>query len=166
MQPESTPTHLNRAEFLRSLGLSTGALMALYCMGTLTSCSKGGDDPTPATPTTPTTGITGNSDPSKGAVDFTLDLTNANFSKLTTQGEFVQVGSIVVANAKGTMVALSNVCTHQGGTLQYRAATNDFRCDLHGGLYSTTGAVLASPPTVAVKAYKATQTGNSLKVTA
>jgi cytochrome b6-f complex iron-sulfur subunit len=168
MQSESTtPTQqsINRAEFLRSLGLSSGALMALYCMGTLTACSKsGGDDPAP-TPT-PSSGITGNNNPSSGAVDFTLDLTNANYSKLKTDGQFVQSGGLVIANAKGTYVAVSNVCTHQGGTIQYRATQNDFRCDLHGGLYSLTGAVVAAPPVTAIKAYKATLSGNSLRITA
>lgn len=156
---------MNRAEFLRSLGLSSGALMALYCMGTLTACSKGGDDPAPTTPTN-TSGITGNNNPSSGAVDFTLDLTNANYSKLKTDGQFVQSGGVVVANAKGTYVAVGNVCTHQGGQLEYRSAQNDFRCNLHGGLYSLTGAVVAAPPVTAVKAYKATLSGNSLKITA
>ncbi len=170
MQPGTTPTQpeqLSRGEFLRSLGLSTGALMALYCMGTLTSCSKA-DDPAPVTPpvTGGTSGITGNSSPANGVVDFTIDLNNTTFTGLKTEGGFVQIGEIVVANAKGTMVALSNVCTHQSGQLQYRTATNDFRCNIHGGLFSTTGTVVAAPPTTAVKAYKTSLSGNSLKVTA
>jgi cytochrome b6-f complex iron-sulfur subunit len=165
MQPEKTAETLNRGEFLRSLGLSTGALMALYCMGTLTSCS--GSDPEPAAPTTgPTSGLTGNADPASGTVDFTLDLTNSNYSKLATQGEFVQVGKVVVANAQGTIVAIGNVCTHQGGLLQYRKANNDFECNVHQGHFTTTGAVKDGLPTQPVKAYKATQTNNSLRVTA
>lgn len=175
MQPESvksTETILNRGEFLRSLGLSSGALMALYCMGTLTSCSKA-DDPAPVTPTPnpgtgtgTTTGITGNSDASKGAIDFTLDLSNMNYSKLKTVGEFVQVKEVIVANANGNLVALSNVCTHQGGQLQYRPAQNDFRCTLHGGLFNNDGSVKAAPPTKEVKAFKTTLTGNNLRVAA
>jgi len=172
MQSESIPTPiLNRGEFLRSLGLSSGALMALYCMGTLTSCSNA-SDPDPVTPTPnpgtggTSTGLTGNNDATKGAIDFTLDLTNANYSKLKTEGEFVQVREIVVANAKGVMVALTNVCTHQGGTLEYRKANNDFRCNLHGGIFSTAGAVVVSPPTRAVAAFKTALTGNNLRVTA
>lgn len=167
MQSETTHETLNRGEFLRSLGLSTGALMALYCMGTLTSCSKGGETPITPTPTPmPSTGITGNSDATKGTIDFTLDLANTNYAKLKTVGEFVQVGEIVVANAKGAIVALTNVCTHQGGQLQYRATENDFRCNLHGGLFTLTGAVKASPPTKEVKAFKTTLTGNNLNVKA
>ena len=139
-------------------------------MGTLTSCSKG-SDPTPVTPTptptpTPSTGITGNTDSAKGAIDFTLDLTNANYSKLKTDGDFVQVNNFVVANAKGTIVALSNVCTHQGGQLQYRKATNDFECNLHQGQFNLDGTVKKAPPTKAVVAYKAVLSGNNLRVTA
>ncbi len=174
MQPElikPAPEVVNRGQFLRSLGLSTGALMALYCMGTLTSCSKADDPavtptPTPTPSTGGATGLTGNADATKGVVDFTIDLANTNYAKLKTEGEFVQIGEIVVANARGTMVALSNVCTHQGGQLQYRVGTNDFRCNIHGGLFSTTGAVVASPPSAPVKAFKTALTGNSLKVTA
>ncbi|MCY7360288.1 MAG: Rieske (2Fe-2S) protein [Rudanella sp.] len=173
MQSESlktAPTVVNRAEFLRNLGLSTSALMALYCMGTLTSCSKA-DDPAPLTPTpTPgsgtSTGLTGNIDKSKGVIDFTLDLTNTNYSRLKTEGEFVQVGEIVVANTKDTLVALTNVCTHQSGQLQYRKATNDFECNVHQGQFNLDGTVKKGPPTKAVGVFKTALTGNNLRVTA
>jgi cytochrome b6-f complex iron-sulfur subunit len=49
---------MNRAEFLRSLELSSATLMAMYCMGGLTACSNEGPQP----------------DTSSGTVDFTLDL--------------------------------------------------------------------------------------------
>ncbi|KAB7732621.1 Rieske 2Fe-2S domain-containing protein [Rudanella paleaurantiibacter] len=168
MQSEVTTEPINRGQFLRSLGLSSGALMALYCMGTLTSCSSSNEPATVTPAPTPGagTGLTGNLDPTKGVVDFTIDLNNTTYSKLKTEGEFVQLGQIVVANAQGTLVALSNVCTHQGGQLSYRKANNDFQCNVHAGLFTTTGAVKQSPPTAPVKAYKATRTGDSLRIVA
>ncbi len=173
-QPTETPQ--SRAEFIRGLGLSSAALMSLYCMGTLTSCSSS-SDPAPATttptmPTTPTTpaatGITGNADSGKGKIDFTLDLTNTNYSKLKTLGEFVKAGELVVAFAKGSKyIAVGRVCTHAAGDLEYQINADDFKCNVHGGLYNTDGSVKSAPPTKAVKAYKTTLSanGNSLQVT-
>ncbi|WP_266368880.1 QcrA and Rieske domain-containing protein [Tellurirhabdus rosea] len=159
------PDQMKRGEFLRSLGLSSAALMSVYCLGTLTSCSSDSDDPAP---TPPAAGFTGNADTSKGAIDFTLDLTAAAYSKLKTVGEFVAVDSVVVANAGGNMVAVGRVCTHQAGRLTYRSTTNDFICDNHGGLFNTNGSVKASPPTTPVPSYKTslTNSGNTLRVTA
>ncbi len=170
MEKQTTTDALNRSEFLRSLGLSSAALMAFYCMGTLTSCSSK-SDPAPATsnPGTGTpsaTGFTGNADPAAGKVSFTLDLSTSTYSGLKTEGGFVSVGAIVVAKAKGgALVAIGRICTHDSGELSYRLTTNDFVCSFHGGLYNTDGSVKASPPVRAVKAYKATLTGNTLTVT-
>jgi cytochrome b6-f complex iron-sulfur subunit len=157
---------MKRGEFLRSLGLSSAALMSFYCLGTMTSCSKGGsDDPAPA----PTgAGFSGNAETAKGAINFTLDLTSSDYAKLKTVGQYVSVGDIVVANANGTMVALGRICTHQGGSLEYRASQNDFQCNVHQGLYNTNGTVKKDPPTQPVKAYKTalTNNNNTLTVTA
>ncbi|MCP1384404.1 QcrA and Rieske domain-containing protein [Runella salmonicolor] len=163
-------TTMKRGQFLRELGLSSSALMAFYCLGTtMTACSSGSDDPTP-TPTTPTTstGLTGNADLSKGAINFTLNLTSTDFATLKTVGNFVTVGSVIVANAKGTMVALSKACTHEGTTVGYRSAQNDFFCSNHGSEFSTTGAVEMGPATKALTVYtaKLSTDGNTLTVTA
>ena len=159
---------IKRGQFLRELGLSSSALLAFYCIGTtMTACSTGSDDPTPTTPNT-TSGLTGNADTSKGAINFTLDLTNSNYSTLKTVGNFVIVDSIIIANAKGTMVALSKVCTHEGTTIGYRSAQNDFLCTNHGSEYSTSGAVEVGPATKALTVYQAqlSSDGNTLTVKA
>ncbi|AEI51481.1 QcrA and Rieske domain-containing protein [Runella slithyformis] len=164
-------TTIKRGQFLRELGLSSGALMAFYCLGTtMTACSSGSEDPTPVTPGTGTgtAGLTGNADTAKGAINFTLDLTNSTYLSLKTAGSFVTVGSVIVANAKGTMVALSKACTHQGTTVTYRSAQNDFFCSNHGSEFSTTGAVEVGPATKALTLYtaKLSADGNSLTVSA
>lgn len=166
---------MKRGQFLRDLGLSSGALMAFYCMGTtLTACSSGSVDPdTSGTGSntgtnTGTTGLTGNADLSKGAISFTLDLTSSTYSLLKTDGRFIVVGSVIVANAKGTIVALSKTCTHEGTTVDYRSAQNDFYCSNHGSEFSTTGAVEVGPATKALTVYKAqlSANGNTLTVSA
>lgn len=165
-------SQLSRGQFLKQLGLSSAALMSFYCLGTtMTACTNNSDDPTP-TPntTTPTgntdTGITGTA---KGtSIDFTIDLTNTNFKKLRTEGEYLYVEDIIIANAKGVFVAISKICTHQGSTIDYRSGTNDFKCPNHGSEYKLDGTVQKDPATKALTMYKTalSSDGNSLKITA
>lgn len=156
---------------MRSLGMSSAALMAFYCMGTgLTACSKGSSDGTPGgTVVTPAAGVTGNANASAGAVSFTVDLTNSNYSKLKTTGQYAIIGSLIVAKVKsGSIVALSKACTHEGTEVQYRATQDDMYCSNHGSEFSTTGAVEVGPATKALTQYKTSLStdGNTLTVTA
>ena len=160
MKTSPTTDQMKRGEFLRSLGLSSAALMSFYCLGTtLTSCSCK-DDPAPAT--TPTTGT------GTGKTDFTLDLTTTDFSKLKTDGGFVYRDNIIVARVKGgTYVALARACTHQGTDVQYRLTQDDFYCANHGSEFATSGAVEKGPAAQSLKVYKTTLStdGNKLQVT-
>lgn len=177
MKANTTTDQMKRGEFLRNLGLSSAALMSFYCMGTLTSCSSG-DDPAPATPppTTPTTpgtgtatGLTGNADTSKGAIDFTLDLTNTNYSKLKTPGEFVKIDSVLVANVRGgRYVAIQRLCSHQGqDQVSYRLTSDDFGCTVHGSVFATDGSVktAAGANQPAMKLYTAAANADGSKLT-
>ncbi|WP_461040417.1 QcrA and Rieske domain-containing protein [Spirosoma harenae] len=172
MERNQTTDQMKRGEFLRSLGMSSAALMAFYCMGTgLTACSKGGsDDPAPGGgTTTPGAGVTGNAVTSAGAINFTVDLTNAAYSKLKTAGNYAIIGSLIVAKTKsGSVVALSKTCTHEGSEVVYRANQDDIYCSNHGSEYSTTGAVDVGPATKALTQYKTSLSsdGNTLTVTA
>lgn len=177
-QMESNPTtdQMKRGEFLRSLGMSSAALMAFYCMGTgLTACSKSSDDPTPGTGTGMGTGtgtgsgLTGNSDASKGAINYTLDLNSSDYTKLKTAGQFAIVGSTLVAKAKdGSLIALSKTCTHQGTEVLYRTATDDIFCPNHGSQFTTAGAVKVGPASSPLTQYKTALStdGNKLTITA
>ncbi|QJW88185.1 Rieske 2Fe-2S domain-containing protein [Spirosoma taeanense] len=165
----TTNDSMKRGEFLRSLGLSSAALMAFYCMGTLSSCSGSDDDPAPAVNSS--AGLTGNADTTKGAINFTLDLTNADFKALKTEGQYVKAGSVIVANTKGNKyVAIQRLCSHelQDG-ISYRLASDDFGCSVHGSVFATNGAVkvaVGGPGQPAMKVYKATLStdGNKLQV--
>lgn len=166
-------SQLSRGQFLKQLGMSSAALMSFYCLGTgLTSCSKDEVDPNPTTGGTggTTTGSTnsGVTGTTSGAVDFTIDLTHADFKNLKTEGEFTYVADIIIANAKGAFVALSKVCTHQGTTINYRSGTNDFLCPNHGSQFKTDGSVQKDPATKALTVYKTEllNSGNSLKIKA
>lgn len=165
---------MNRGAFLRSLGMSSAALMAFYCMGTgLTACSKSNNDPAPSggttgTGTTPTTtsGFTGNADPSKGAVNFTVDLTDANYKTLTTIGNYVYQNNIILARVKdGSYVALSKVCTHEGTTIQYIINEDDFYCPNHGSRFTNSGGVKNGPAASPVQQFKTSLNTDSTKLT-
>lgn len=174
MKTNPTTDQLNRGEFLRNLGMSSAALMAFYCMGTgLTACSSSNNDPTPTPTPTTSAGLTGNAETAKGGINFTLDLTNADYSKLKTAGEFIKVGDVLVANAKGSkFVAIQRLCTHQSqDNVSYRLATDDFLCSSHGSVFATDGSVKVSAggsSQPAMKLYKTTLStdGNKLTVTA
>jgi cytochrome b6-f complex iron-sulfur subunit len=174
MNSNPTTDQMKRGEFLRSLGMSSAALMAFYCMGTgLTACSSKSDDPSPS-PGTPTTsaGLTGNAETAKGAINFTVDLTNSDFAKLKTVGEFVKVGNVLIANTKGgKYVTIQRDCTHEHQDLvAYQLASDNFYCNAHGSTYATDGSVTVAiiSGQAAMKLYKTTLSadGNKLTVTA
>ncbi len=157
---------MNRGQFLNNLGLSTKALMAFYCLGAVSACGGSDSDPDPVDPGTggSSNGITGTT--SGSGISFSVDLTHASYTKLKSQGEYVYVANIIIANAKGTIVALSKVCTHEGATVQYRANENDLLCPSHLSEFSIDGSVKKSPASSALTVYKTelADNGNTLKV--
>lgn len=167
---------MKRGEFLKSLGLSSAALMSIYCLGTVTTaCSSEAPSPNNTggnnnggNNNTPPAGFTGNSKTASGKIDFTLDLTSDNFKTLQTEGNFLYPdgGDVIVAKVKGgTFVALSKVCTHQGTTVTYRLNNDDFHCDNHGSEYSTNGTVEKGPAPNPLKLYKANFDATTSKLT-
>lgn len=146
---------MSRGEFLRSLGLSGATLMALYCMGTMTSCSSSKDDPAP----TNNNNNGGNTGGVK-SVDFTIDLTQ----NLTKNGQFLISGDVIVARTStGAFVALSKVCTHQGTTIEFQG-NDTFKCNNHGSVFLTTGAVSNGPAADPLKVYKTELKENNTKL--
>lgn len=119
--------------------------MAFYCIGTLTSCSSDEDDPGPdngpgGTGVTGT--VTGNN------INFTLDLTNSNFSSLKTKGSFVLIGDVLVAyTSNENYVAVQKLCSHEGNPLAFRNSENDIYCASHGSQFNINGTVKAKPNT-------------------
>lgn len=159
----------SRGQFLKTLGLSSKALMAFYCIGAVSACSTEEETVTPGNTNTGNTGNTssGLTGTTTGAsIDFTIDLKNASYSKLTTAGEFAIIGDTLVANVSGNYIAVSKSCTHQGTTLAFRKAEGDLWCSNHGSEFKSDGTVEKSPATTALKTYKATfnATANTLKV--
>jgi cytochrome b6-f complex iron-sulfur subunit len=156
---------MKRGEFLKSLGLSTSALMAFYCLGTTMTACGSSTDPEPEPE--PSTGLSGTTTGS--GVNFTVDLTHPTYSSLKTAGNYKIIGDVLVAftNAN-SYAALSKICTHQGAEVQYRKDQNDIYCSSHTSEFTLSGAVKKDPATTPLKAYKTSLSadGNTLTVTA
>ncbi|MFM6942569.1 MAG: Rieske 2Fe-2S domain-containing protein [Aquirufa sp.] len=137
---------IKRHQFLKSLGLKGASLLAVYCgASALSSCSN--ESVTPAS-----------------NVDFTLDLSNAAYSKLNTVGNYVIANGVVVARVSSTsFAAVTQVCSHEGrANVIYSGG--GFYCTVHGATYSTTGTGTNSTGSRGIKAYQTTLAGTSLHV--
>lgn len=137
---------IKRNEFLKSLGLKGASLFAVYCgVSTLSSCSN--ESVTPAS-----------------SADFTLDLSNATYSKLNTVGNYVIVNGIVIARVSSSaFAAVTQVCSHENrANVIYSGG--GFYCTVHGATYSTTGTGTNSTGSKGIKAYQTALTGTTLRI--
>ncbi len=142
---------MKRDEFFTAFGVSAGML---FLAPVLSSCSKSMTD----------TSATGGGN-NNGAVDFTLDLSSSTYSTLNNNGGSVIKDNIIVARTvSGVYVALSSVCTHQGGTIGYDSSADRFHCPNHGSNFATDGSVINGPASTSLKKYNTQLTGTSLRV--
>ncbi|NSW95453.1 MAG: Rieske (2Fe-2S) protein [Bacteroidales bacterium] len=132
-----------------------GGTTVLVVPSVISSCSKEEDGDN---------GGNGNT----GTNKFTINLTDQNYASLNTAGGFVVIATkkIIVANTgNNAFVALASECTHEGCTVTYNATSNNFPCPCHQSLFSSTGAVVNGPATVALKSYPVAKEGNVLTIT-
>jgi cytochrome b6-f complex iron-sulfur subunit len=135
---------MTRKDFLVQIGVGAGAAAFLTCLG---ACSN--QTAVPAAP----------------GANFSLDLTSSANSALLTKGGFVYQSGVVVAyTTKGTYVALSQTCPHQGGIVQYDPSSDTFICPAHGSDFSDSGSVNNGPATSGLKSYAVTKSGSMLHV--
>ncbi|MEJ5993498.1 Rieske 2Fe-2S domain-containing protein [Pedobacter sp. Du54] len=151
---------MERNEFIKSLGLG----VALVCTGScLSSCGgKKSDNPTP----TPNPG--GGGQPS--GITASIDISSA----LTSVGSFTTVNGVLfvrleTGNATSSFTATQATCPHQGGALNWIAASNLIQCALHSSQYTASGSVARQPndggTTSPLKVYPLTLTGTTLTAT-
>ncbi|AWV98864.1 QcrA and Rieske domain-containing protein [Arcticibacterium luteifluviistationis] len=150
----STPKKKNtleRKEFMKQVGIGFGGILLMNC---LQACSDSEiPDPMPG----------GSGD----KVDITLDLNLTANNSLNTLGGFVVSGGVIVARTlDDNFIAVSSACTHQGTTINYRAAEKDFLCPLHLSEFSETGAVEKGPATSPLTRYNVTsdETANTVRI--
>ncbi len=137
---------MNRKEFLqRAATVSLVVIAAPLCGGCLSSCSS--------SPTAPSN------------VDFSVDLATTAGQALQSVGGFlVRDGVIVARTGTNEFIAFQAACTHEGGTIQWLQASNNFRCPLHGATFSKTGSVISGPTYQALQSYHTSLTGTVLRV--
>lgn len=143
---------MERRSFLGSLAGPMVAACAV-CMG---ACSKSADGTTPPS---------GGGSTGGGAANFTIDLG----SQLTTVGSsLVQAGVIMVRLATGntpsSFTAVQVKCTHEGTSINFNAAGNNFVCPNHGSTFTTDGGVTQGPAGTSLKKYNINITGNTMTI--
>ena len=158
---------MERKEFLNLVGISIGAVILQNCMS---GCTKSADPAPAATApvappvvppatgggTTPVAGLTGNNSLARGVIDFSIDITVAEFAVLRTNGNAVVSGDVIIARTKtGDFLVVEKACTHQGTTVDFIADNTNFRCSNHGSVFDASGAVTVGPASRALKKYNA-----------
>ncbi|MEQ1554751.1 MAG: Rieske (2Fe-2S) protein [Ferruginibacter sp.] len=140
---------MDRKEFLSALGLSAGAILLTTCLG---GCKKESDDD-------------GGNVIAPSNVNFNLDLSLPANAALNTAGGYVYANGVIVAKTtSGTIIAVSQACTHAGTSVQFVGSSNQFYCPNHGAKFNTTGGVTNGPATSALKQYAVTISGNIVTV--
>jgi Rieske Fe-S protein len=132
---------MERKDFLRTLGAGAAFAITFPCLG---GCSK--DDGNDGNIVTPPTNI-----------DFTIDLTSAEASKLANNGGFIRKNLVVVVkNLEGNFVAASQVCSHeQYDTVEFVNQDGGiFYCDVHGSRFGQDGTPLNTIPNSTARALK------------
>lgn len=144
---------MERKEFLRTLGAGAAFALVFPCTQ---GCTK--DE------------IQGTIKEEPTGVDFTVDLSASEASNLNTNGGFILKNDVVVArNLEGTLIAASQICSHQGYD-QVRFVSDDggiFYCDVHGSRFQQNGTPLnqiGNTTAKALKVYQTTIEGDILRV--
>jgi cytochrome b6-f complex iron-sulfur subunit len=138
---------MDRKDFLSQVGVGAAAFLAPICLGGIAGCGKSSNDSTPSAPSN---------------VDFTLDVSSG---ALASNGGFLVSQGILVARTNaGAFLAVSAACTHEGTTVNYNAANNNFVCPNHGAKFSSSGMVTLGPATTNLKSYNTSLTNSTLRI--
>ena len=141
---------MDRKDFIKTLGLGTGAFVFATCMGACANVDS--DDPAPG-------------NPGSNKVDFTFDVTTD--TNLQNNGWTIRSGAII-AKSGTSYLAYQSDCTHQGNPLTYNASNSTFPCSLqgpdHGSVFNASGVKIAGPANRNLQKYNTQLTGNNLRV--
>jgi len=150
---------MERNEFIKSLGLG----VALICTGScMSGCGSKSDNPAP--------GPGGGGGGVAVGTKVNLDLG----SQILTVGSFTAVNGVLfvrlaAGNTTSSFTATIATCPHQGGSLNWVAASNLIQCALHSAQYTAAGAILRQPvgggSTSALAVYALTLSGSTLTAT-
>ena len=146
---------MERKQFLRSLGAGAAFALTFPC---LQGCSNDDSENQGTIVEEPTN------------VDFTIDLTSSDASKLANNGGFILKNYVVVVkNLEGEFIAASQICSHEAYD-QVRFFDEDggiFYCDVHGSRFRQDGSPLNQvdgAPAKHLKIYNTELEGDILRV--
>ncbi|MCB0401754.1 MAG: Rieske 2Fe-2S domain-containing protein [Flavobacteriales bacterium] len=166
---------MDRKEFLKSLGAGAAFTLTYACLG---GCTKMENPPKPVDSLSGQINIDKTSS-ANCSVDFTINLTEPQYSSLATPGNFIVVNNqFVVARANnGDYVAATRICTHQAyNKIEYWSQYDEWICTEHGASFDkTTGAgtnTTELPPNnidptyndIPLEVYNTSLNGNMLRV--
>jgi cytochrome b6-f complex iron-sulfur subunit len=124
------PIH-SRREFLKRSGLVLSALTLGAGLALADDDGEGGDDD--------------GSGKIQAAGKGVIDLGASSSFKVGSVLDHSKDAGAVISSTKNGLIALAPICTHQGCTTAWNAATQSLNCPCHGAQFSTTGAVLRGP---------------------
>lgn len=103
--------------------------------------------------------------PRKDTIDFMIDLNN---DLLAIGSSIVRSGVIVVrrntGNLIGSFIAFQVECTHAANPIVWNQAQQQFNCNLHGSIFSSTGAVVNGPANRSLQPYNLQLNGTQLRI--
>jgi len=138
---------MDRKDFLSQVGVGAAAFLAPICLGGIAGCGKSSKNSTPSAPSN---------------VDFTLDVSSGALA--SNGGYLVSQGILVARTNSGTFLAVSAACTHEGNSVTYNAANNNFVCPNHGAKFSSSGMVTLGPASTNLKSYNTSLTNTTLRI--
>ena len=98
-------------------------------------------------------------------IDFTIDLSDPQYSTLNSTGAFLTINTALVAHAINGFIALSGSCTYDNNNnLQYNASTDLITCPSCNSSYTSDGRVYFGRASVQLYKYATTLNGNYLRV--
>jgi cytochrome b6-f complex iron-sulfur subunit len=106
-----------------------------------------------------------NGDDSDEKVDFTIDLSNEDYSDLQEEGGYVYENNIIIAYlGNEEYIALSKICTHQQCTVEYSREKELVVCDCHGSEFELDGDVASGPADEPLQEYNTELDGQALRI--
>lgn len=133
---------MDRKEFLTQLGIGSAAALAITCLQACSKSALGGS-----------------------SVDFTIDLNSSQFSALKNAGgSVVYQGIIIAKTTSGSYLAVSSRCPHEGVTVNFSSGNNQFICNAHNSVFSSTGSRISGPANTGLTQYQTSLSGTSLRV--
>jgi len=111
------------------------------------------------------TNITGCDKSNNNGVNFTIDLTQPQYSALQNSGGSIIYNGILIArNSKGAYFAVSAFCTYDNSVLTYNVSIDRVTCPSCPSQYNEQGVVTMSPAKISLTSYQVTLTNNSLQI--